>query len=271
MRGRNIPRADISFDEIVGKQKKREKKAIYLIGIKIFVMIVVLAIVFALVIANKVRGKKNSETMTLETASVQAPPIDVRDVPPYNGKIFCEINNGVPYFDLKRIDVETEFEYYSALDEMGRCGTAFANLCFQMMPTEERGEIGMIKPTGWHTVKYPEVINDLYLYNRCHLIAYALAGENANERNLITGTRFFNTQGMLPFETKVKKSIDDKGNHVLYRVPPMFEGTDLVAQGVLMEALSVEDRGEGLCFNVFIYNIQPGIRINYSDGTSNLE
>lgn len=136
------------------------------------------------------------------------------------------------------------------------------------MPVEERGEIGMIKPTGWHTVKYPDVIKDLYLYNRCHLIAFCLAGENANEKNLITGTRYMNVEGMLPFEEKVARYLDETENHVLYRVTPVFEGNDLVADGVLIEAYSVEDQGEGICFCVYCFNVQPWIEIDYATGES---
>lgn len=163
------------------------------------------------------------------------------------------------------------FETYSELDALGRCGVAYANISKDLMPTEERGEIGMIKPSGWHTVKYPEVIEDLFLYNRCHLIGYQLSGENANEKNLITGTRYLNVEGMLPFENKVAAYVRKTGNHVLYRVTPVFEGDNLVAEGVLMEAFSVEDAGKGVEFCVFAYNIQPGIEIDYATGESRLQ
>ena len=139
------------------------------------------------------------------------------------------------------------------------------------MPTEERGEIGMVRPSGWHTVKYPEVIEDLFLYNRCHLIGYQLSGENANEKNLITGTRYFNVEGMLPFENEVARYVRKTGNHVLYRVTPIFEGENLVAEGVLMEAYSVEDQGRGVEFCVFVYNVQPGIEIDYATGESRID
>ncbi len=150
---------------------------------------------------------------------------------------------------------------------MGRCGVAYANIGVDIMPTEKRGSIGMIKPTGWHTVKYNH-IDGKYLYNRCHLIAYQLSGENANEKNLITGTRYMNVEGMLPFEEKVGNYVRETKNHVLYRVTPIFEGENLVAKGVLMEAMSVEDDGEGICFCVFVYNVQPQIQIDYSTGES---
>ena len=146
-----------------------------------------------------------------------------------------------------------------------------ANVCIELMPTEERGEIGMIKPSGWHTVKYDDIIEDRYLYNRCHLIAYSLTGENANEKNLITGTRFMNVNGMLPFEIQVANYIRDTNNHVLYRVTPVFNGKELVARGVIIEAWSVEDNGRGICFNIFCYNNQPGIKIDYTTGESRVE
>lgn len=193
--------------------------------------------------------------------------INISNIPEYSDKPFEVVNGNVPFIDKKDSE-KGNFEIYSDLDSLGRCGAAYANLCTDLMPTEERSEIGMIKPSGWHTVKYPDVIEDMYLYNRCHLIAFSLAGENANEKNLITGTRYFNTEGMLPFETKVREYILKTNNHVLYRVTPIFEGDNLVAKGVEMEAYSVEDGGDGVCFNVFVYNVQPGIHINYSDGES---
>lgn len=153
---------------------------------------------------------------------------------------------------------------------MGRCGTAYVNVCREIMPVQERGAIGNIRPTGWHTVKY-DVIADRYLYNRCHLIGYQLSGENADERNLITGTRYMNVEGMLPWENMVTDYVEESGNHVLYRVSPYFEGDHLVASGVLMEAFSVEDEGEGICFNVYCYNVQPGISIDYATGESCLD
>ena len=189
------------------------------------------------------------------------------EIPAYDGELFIELAHE-PFFRLDGITGKTEFESYSELDQLGRCGAAMANLSPALMPTEERGPIGMVKPSGWHTVKYPELIEDNYLYNRCHLIAFSLAGENANEKNLITGTRYFNVQGMQVFERKVADYIRQTGNHVLYRVTPVFEQQNLVATGVIMEAYSVEDKGEGICFNVFVFNVQPGIEIDYSDGSS---
>lgn len=189
------------------------------------------------------------------------------EIPVYTGKPYVQINGNKPYWDKSEITTET-FETYSELDELGRCGVAYANICTDIMPTTEREDIGMIKPTGWHTIKYPEVIEDLYLYNRCHLIGYQLAGENANEKNLITGTRYMNIEGMLPFENEVATYVKKSGNHVMYRVTPIFEGENLLASGVLMEAYSVEDAGTGVCFCVYVFNVQPGIEIDYTTGES---
>ncbi len=187
-------------------------------------------------------------------------------VPVYAGEPYVFLNDNQPDFSLDDFTT-TEFETYSELDWLGRCGVAYANICVELMPTEERGEIGMIKPSGWHTVKY-DVVDGKYLYNRCHLIGFQLAGENANEQNLITGTRYLNVVGMLPFENMVAEYVEETGNHVLYRITPIFEGNELVARGVQMEAISVEDEGEGVCFNVFVYNVQPGVEIDYSTGES---
>ncbi|MCI6059719.1 MAG: DNA/RNA non-specific endonuclease [Dorea sp.] len=192
---------------------------------------------------------------------------DVDSVPEYEGDAYVTLNQNEPEFE--QADMTTEaFEEYSELDDLGRCGEAYANICQEIMPTEERGAIGMVKPSGWHTVKYNDLIDGNYLYNRCHLIGYQLAGENANEENLITGTRYLNVEGMLPFENMVADFVEETGYHVLYRVTPVYEGDDLVAVGVQIEALSVEDEGEGICFNVYCYNVQPGITIDYSDGES---
>lgn len=186
------------------------------------------------------------------------------------GDAFIELNNNIPMFsDEEKMSTEA-FERYSDLDDKGRCGVAFANICQELMPTKERGDIGDIKPSGWHTVKYNEVIEDNYLYNRSHLIAYSLAGENSNEKNLITGTRFLNQETMQIFELKVLDYVNNTGNHVLYRVTPVFDGDDALAKGVQMEAWSVEDNGKGICFNVFCFNIQPYIDIDYSTGDSSI-
>lgn len=187
-------------------------------------------------------------------------------IPEYSGNPYVELNGNVPYFTDEELST-TAFELYSELDSLGRCGACYANICKEIMPTEERGSIGMVKPTGWHTVKY-DCITDRYLYNRCHLIGYQLAGENANEKNLITGTRYLNVDGMLPFENEVADYVDETDNHVLYRVTPVFSDDNLVASGVIVEAKSVEDKGAGVQFNVYCYNVQPGISIDYIDGQS---
>lgn len=192
--------------------------------------------------------------------------ISLSEIPEYSGEPYIEINGNEP--DFPEGDWEEEsFETYSELDELGRCGTAYANVGTDLMPTEERGSIGQVKPTGWHTVKY-DIVDGKYLYNRCHLIGYQLSGENANEKNLITGTRYLNVEGMLPFENMAADYVKETGNHVLYRVTPVFDGNNLVANGVQMEAFSVEDAGEGISYNVYVYNVQPGIEIDYATGES---
>lgn len=192
---------------------------------------------------------------------------DLSQIPNYTGNPYTIVNDNEPEFDESDFTTEA-FETYSDLDNLGRCGVAYANICKELMPTEKRGKIGMIKPSGWHTVKYPEIIKDRYLYNRCHLIGFQLVGENANEKNLITGTRYLNVDGMLPFENEIADYVNNTGNHVLYRVTPIFDGENLIASGVQMEAESVEDSGEGVKFNVYCYNVQPGIGIDYATGDS---
>lgn len=212
------------------------------------------------------------------TASQKAPAISGNDlvngyvkadieIPPYTGEPYTVLNDNIPFFSEEERSCTEAFEYYSELDDLGRCGMTVANICTEIMPEEERGEIGQIKPTGWHTVKY-DCIADRYLYNRCHLIGYQLSGENANVCNLITGTRYLNMEGMLPFENRIAQYVENTGSHVLYRVVPYFSGDNLVADGVLMEGWSVEDGGEGVCFCVFAYNVQPGIIIDYTTGDS---
>lgn len=181
-------------------------------------------------------------------------------------KPYMEMNDNKPEFE----ELTTKcFEEYSEMDGLGRCGTAYACVGLEIMPTEERGKIGQVKPTGWHTIKY-DIVDGKYLYNRCHLIGYQLTGENANTKNLITGTRYMNVEGMLPFENIVAEYVKETGNHVMYRVTPHFDGMDLLARGVQMEAYSVEDDGKGVCFNVYVYNAQPGIEIDYETGDSQL-
>lgn len=188
----------------------------------------------------------------------------------FSGKDYIVLNDNIPNFSERDIQ-SIQGEYYSELDKLGRCGMAYAMINCSMMPSEDRGEIGHIKPSGWHTVKYPDVIEDRYLYNRSHLIAYALTGQNDNEKNLITGTRYMNATTMLQFEKKVMKYLDESTNRVLYRVTPHFIGDELIARGVEMEAYSVEDHGEGVCFHVYVYNYQPGIEINYLTGESKIQ
>lgn len=192
--------------------------------------------------------------------------ISLNDVPEFSDSPYVTVNDNIPYFTENELTTEA-FETYSELDDLGRCGVAYANVCQELMPTEDRGEIGQVKPTGWQTVKY-DCVNGKYLYNRCHLLGYQLTGENANEQNLITGTRYLNVEGMLPFENMVADYVQETDNHVLYRVTPIFEGDELVARGVLIEALSVEDDGEGICFNVYCYNNQPDVIIDYVTGES---
>ena len=192
----------------------------------------------------------------------------VDNIPKFDNKPYIKLNNNKPDFTLSDYSVKS-FEIYSDLDAKGRCGAAFACIGRDIMPTEERGEIGQIKPSGWHTVKY-DVVDGKYLYNRCHLIGYQLTGENANTKNLITGTRYLNVEGMLPFENMVADYVTETGNHVLYRVTPVFEENNLLASGVQIEGYSVEDNGEGICFNIYCYNAQPGVTIDYSNGDSKL-
>ena len=190
------------------------------------------------------------------------------DIPDYTGNMSIVINNNEPIFDEKLKNTNS-FESYSRLDSLNRCGVAIANIGIDLMPTEKRESIGMIKPSGWHTIKY-DIINDKYLYNRCHLIGYQLTGENANDKNLITCTRQMNTIGMLEYENMVANYIKETKNHVLYRATPIFEDNNLIAKGIVLEALSIEDNGKGIKFNVFIYNIQDGIEIDYLTGESRL-
>ena len=207
---------------------------------------------------------------TLPTEIAAATSFSLSDVKPSSGSAYVAINGNIPYFTSSELTT-TSFELYSALDSLSRCGTAYACIGQDLMPTEERGSIGSVKPSGWHTVRYNGVVDGNYLYNRCHLIGFQLSGENANERNLITGTRYLNIDGMLPFENMVADYVQETNNHVLYRVTPVFEGDNLLAAGVLMEGYSVEDDGDGICFCIFAYNVQPGVTINYATGDSALD
>lgn len=234
----------------------------------LLILISVIGLAFAGCNINDLNLFGTSDNVKVYDKNDRSIPVDIKDVPKYRGIPYVEINNNKPSFSDKDKD---RVEEYSKLDKLGRCGPAFANVGKELMPTSPRESIRDVRPSGWHTVKYDDIIEDRYLYNRCHLIAFMLAGENANERNLITGTRYFNVEGMLPFEIQVADYVKSTGNHVLYRVRPIFKGNDLVARGVQMEAQSVEDGGEGISFNVYCYNVQPGIRINYKDGSSQPE
>lgn len=215
--------------------------------------------------ASQGQQTESSAPTEITTAS----SFSLSDVPAYSGKAYTSVNGNVPYFTAAELTT-TSFETYSDLDTLGRCGVTYACIGQDLMPTEERGSIGMVKPTGWHTVRYDGLVDGNYLYNRCHLIGYQLTGENANTKNLITGTRYLNIEGMLPFENMVADYIQETSNHVLYRVTPIFEGNSLVANGVLMEGYSVEDKGAGVSYCVFAYNVQPGIEIDYATGESKL-
>lgn len=201
-----------------------------------------------------------------EAEGTAAEKFSLEMVPEFTDAAYIPINGNVPYFDVTELTTEA-FEYYSELDELGRCGMTVACVGVELMPTEDRGEIGSVKPSGWQSVKY-DIVDGKYLYNRCHLIGFQLTGENANKQNLITGTRYLNIEGMLPFENMVADYVQETENHVLYRVTPYYEGEDLVARGVLIEGYSVEDSGQDICFCVYAYNSQPGIAIDYATGLS---
>lgn len=219
----------------------------------------------SLVNGNIIYNDDSSEAVNKDKTGVE---VNLNNISEYNGSPYISLNANMPYFTDEEKLITEPFENYSNLDSLGRCGVAFANICKEIMPTEERGTIGQVRPSGWHTVKYNGVVDGNYLYNRCHLIGYQLAGENANELNLITGTRYLNMIGMLEFENTVSAYVEETNNHVLYRVTPIFEDDNLVAKGVEMEAWSVEDKGVGICFNVFCYNVQPAIEIDYATGES---
>ena len=235
----------------MGRRKNSKKKLKQILALIVILIGIILAYFY---------NSENIEIINTKKETVTYSNLD--EIPEYTDEIYVIINNNIPYFDESEYTT-SPFERYSDLDEKGRCGVAYANICTEIMPTGEREDISDVKPTGWKQEKY----DGEYLYNRCHLIGYQLAGENANERNLITGTRYFNVEGMLPFENEVAEYIDNNpSNHVLYRVTPIFEGDDLLAEGVQIEAYSVEDEGKGICFNVFVYNVQPGIHIDYTTG-----
>lgn len=210
-----------------------------------------------------------SDTNATDLSMKEIVSFDVAQIPEYTDQPYVYINGNEPNFTENEMTT-VAFEKYSKLDKLGRCGVAYSCVGKETMPTEKRGDISKIKPTGWKTAKY-DIVDGKYLYNRCHLIGYQLTAENANKKNLITGTRYMNVEGMLPFENKVAEYIDDTNHHVLYRVTPIFKEDNLIASGVRMEAKSVEDNGSGVCFHVFVYNVQPGIVIDYATGESKLE
>ena len=206
-----------------------------------------------------------------EQTVIDEPSYDnIPSVTDYDGvHAWVQVNNGEPYFSDEDKSRTDPFELYSELDSLKRCGVAYANVCPELMPNDARESIGKVKPSGWQTVKY-DIVDGGYLYNRCHLIGFQLAGENANPKNLITGTRYLNIKGMLDAENMIADYVKETGNHVLYRVTPIFVGDNLIADGVLMEAYSVEDEGDGICFNIFAFNVQPGVIIDYANGNSRL-
>jgi len=239
----------------MARHRKRKQKAPPIAAVLLALLVVVGGYFFAGDGTQPPRAPQ-SAAMTLDT------------IPDYEGAPYVELWDNEPEFSDAEL-TETSFETYSELDALGRCGVAYANIGQDLMPTEERGSISRVKPTGWVQAQY-DCVDGGSLYNRCHLIGYQLSGENANWKNLITGTRYMNVDGMLPFENLVADYVKETGNHVLYRVTPVFDGDNLVASGVEMEALSVEDGGEGVCFHVFVYNVQPGVIIDYATGESRL-
>lgn len=227
---------------------------------RVWKILVVLVLVLSLLGCDNSSSTKKREAVYKDKEVV----LSLGDIPEYSGTPYVVINDNEPYFTEDEI-VSKSYEKYSKLDKLGRCGVAMCCAGVDLMPTQKRGDIGRIKPTGWHSVQY-DFVDGKSLYNRCHLIAFMISGEDDNEKNLITGTRYFNVQGMLPFEDMVADYVKETENHVMYRVTPLFEGKNLVAKGALMEAYSVEDEGEGVCFNVFCYNVQPGVKIDYATG-----
>ena len=223
--------------------------------------------------SETVCGTDFTDTERLETeieSTDRENRISIDDIPSYSGETYVTVNSNVPYFTKDEITTEA-YEFYSDLDMFGRCGYVMACIGRETMPTGERGEIGHVYPSGWVQARYDtDLVDGGYLYNRSHLIGWQLTAEDDNEKNLITGTRYFNVQGMLPFENMVADYIKETQNHVMYRVTPLFSGYDLVCRGVLMEAYSVEDEGDGILFCVFVYNVQPGIKIRYETGHSML-
>ena len=244
---------------------KKKKISGFIIAVTIFAVIY-----FSGDYKDEIKSVFSELNLLGETSAFEYNSYNLDEIPEYDGiSEYVIINNNEPFFD--EIDLSTKsFEKYSNLDYLGRTGIAYANIGIDLMPTSERESIGSVKPSGWHTVKY-DIVNGKYLYNRCHLIGYQLTGENANEKNLITCTRQMNVGMMLDIETEVTSYIKKTNNHVLYRATPIYEENNLLANGVLLEGLSVEDNGKGIKFNIYVYNIQDGISIDYSTGDSKLE
>ena len=235
---------------------------------KVLILLVLILLIGVVGYFNPYIQEQLSNALNVPSNTVYTSSFDLATIPDYTDQPYVVLNDNKP--DFEESDLTTEsFEKYSDLDSLGRCGYAFANLRTDTMPKadEERESISSVEPSGWINKKY-EIVDGGYLYNRCHLIGYQLSAENANEKNLITGTRYMNTEGMLPFENQVADYIKETDNHVLYRVTPIYDGNNLVASGVQIEAQSVEDNGKGICFNVYCYNVQPGIDIDYSTGES---
>lgn len=260
----------VETDGITGAEENRMKKAVRIFPALLLFLALVLTGCDGASSTDTAATLKTpgyTEEMQKQTAAKNPDGLlTISDIPAYDGTAYTVINDNRPNFSSSDLTTKP-FETYSDLDVLGRCGTAYANICREIMPTEERGSIESVRPSGWQSKRY-DIVDGGSLYNRCHLIGFQLAGENANEKNLITGTRYMNVDGMLPFENLVADYVKETDNHVLYRVTPLFHEDELVARGVFMEAESVEDKGEGVSFHVFCYNVQPGISIDYSDGSS---
>ena len=229
------------------------------------IIIVVLLLAVSVYVAHKM---KNGNAPEVSQSEVSAVYNDLAKLPEYNGQPFAVINGNKPNFSEKELTT-VAYEKYSELDSLGRCGVTIATCGKELMPTGDRGSISSVTPSGWVQAYYSFVDGE-YLYNRCHLIGWQLTGEDANRQNLVTGTRYLNVQGMLPFENMVADYIKETGNHVAYRVTPVFVDDELVCRGILVEAFSIEDEGEGICFNVYCFNVQPGVEIDYATGESRL-
>lgn len=242
------------FENAMWRKKNRKNK----LGVELDIIILVVVVVAVQFLYNTFGPGANLYAVSVD------------EVPEYSGSAYVIINNNEPGFENEELVKEEAYEFYSELDLLGRCGYAMACIGPELMPTEERESISSVKPSGWVQAQY-DIVDGENLYNRCHLIGFQLTGENANEKNLITGTRYMNVEGMLPFENMIADYIKETGNHVLYRVTPIYEGTNLVASGVQLEAWSIEDYSEGICLNVYVYNVQPGVTIDYATGESWLE